>query len=132
MPRTLCSAAIVTFVLCGPALAQPAPAPSAPPAQLRLSLVISPGTAPNAQVRKHELALVEGGCGTVNDLGPQHHDEIQVCSKPTEKGLLLDTDWRTRSGTTSYQMRWQSLVSRNGGTVDVGSRDGLRFTMTVR
>lgn len=127
MPHTLLATAISTFVLCGPALADSA-APPAPLQPLRLTVAVKAG----ADVRTHELAISDGGCGTISDKTTAYEDQIRICSKPTPTGVLLDADWTTRTGPSEYRTRWESLVARGGGTIEVGRAGVNRLVLTVR
>lgn len=133
MRNTLLLSSLVTFLLGGPALADPSgkqPAPPGPdPAQtLRLTLVVKAGTA----ARTHELAISDRSCGTVSDKSPGYEDQIHVCSRPTASGLLIETDWTTRAGPAEYRTRSAMLVARTGGTGEIGRTGGLRLAVTVR
>jgi hypothetical protein len=133
MRNTLFFAAIATAALCGPALADSptkptGPPPSAGPSQmLRLTLVVKAG----ADARTHELSISDGGCGSVSDKSASYEDQIRVCSRSSPSGLLLDTDWSTRSGASEYRTRSELLLGRTGGTTEIG-RSGLRLAVTVR
>ena|SRR5688572_13804560 len=133
MRNTLLLSAVATFLLCGPALAdpsakQPAPPGADPVRMLRLTLVVRAGT----DARTHELAISDQGCGSIQDKTTGYEDQIRVCSRSTASGLLLDTDWSTRTGSTEYRTRAELLLARTGGTGEVGRTGGHRLALTVR
>jgi hypothetical protein len=133
--RTTLLSAITTFLLAGPALAdptpgaKPAPPPSAGPSQmLRLTLVVRAGS----DARTHELAISDTGCGTIVEKTSAYEDQIRICSKQAGSALLFDTDWNTRAGPTEYHSHGELLLARTGGTAELGRTGGLRLGVTVR
>lgn len=136
MRHTLLCTAATTFYLCGPALADPtakSPPPSPPsaagPAQmLRLTLTVKAG----AETRTHDLAISDTGCGSLADKASGYEDQIRVCSRPAANGLLIDTDWTTRTGPSEYRTRAELLVARTGGAGEVGRAGGHRLSLVVR
>jgi hypothetical protein len=133
MRNTLLFSAITTFVLCGPALAdspgKPTGPPDAGPAQmLRLTLVVKAGS----DARTHELSISDRGCGSISDKAAAYEDQIRVCSRPTAGGLLIDTDWSSRTGPAEYRTRAELLLPRAGGSGEIGRTGGHRLAVTVR
>ena len=136
MRKHLMSSMLATLVLCGGAAAEtptkpPAPAPPAaagPPQMLRLALSIKAG----ADARTHEVSLSDQGCGSVVDKSAAHEDHIRVCSRRTSAGVLLDTDWSTRTGAAEYHTRGELLLPRAGAAGEIGRANGPRLGVTVR
>ena len=118
MLKLLVSSTLATFLLCAPALADtPAqPAQQAPISSLRLSLLVKSGT----DARTHELVISDHGCGTVKEKAAAYEDDIRVCSRATPSGLVIETDWSTRTGTSEYRTRSEIVMPRKGGTSEIG------------
>ena len=145
MPHKLLawSFATIALSLSDSALADPAPPgkpvsppPSSPlpgadrgPTQtLRLTLVVKAG----AEARTHELSIADTGCGSISDKTIAYEDQIRVCSRLVAGGLLLDTDWSTRTGPAEYRTRSEMLLTRAGGSGEIGRTGGRRLAVTVR
>jgi hypothetical protein len=147
MPRKLLVTSFAAFALSlsVSALADPSPpgkppppppSPSSPssgadrgPTQmLRLTLVVKAG----AETRTHELAISDTGCGSISDKAAAYEDQIRVCSRQAAGGLLIDTDWSTRTGPAEYRTRSELLLARAGGSSEIGRTGGHRLTVTVR
>lgn len=153
MPRNLLVSSFATLALSlcglsGSALADPSPPgkppPSPPPSSslpslppgadrgptqmLRLTLVVKAG----AETRTHELAISDTGCGSISDKAAAYEDQIRVCSRQAAGGLLLDTDWSTRTGPAEYRTRSEMLLARAGGSGEIGRTGGHRLAVTVR
>jgi hypothetical protein len=154
MPRTLRFASISSLVLgaflglsgtaladSSPSAAKPPPSPpSSPPSgagasadrgptqMLRLTLVVKAG----AETRTHELAISDVGCGSISDKAAAYEDQIRVCSRHAASGLVIDTEWSTRTGPSEYRTRSEMLLARAGGTGEIGRTGGHRLVVTVR
>ena len=141
MTRKLLLASIATLALSlsGAALAGPSPSDKPPPPapsgadrdpkqMLRLTLVVKAG----AETRTHELAISDTGCGSISDKSAAYEDQIRVCSRTAASGLLIDTDWSTRTGPAEYRTRSEMLVARAGGSGEIGRTGGHRLMVTVR
>jgi hypothetical protein len=140
MHRKLLLSAITTLLLGGAALADPSPPGKPPPPSsgasadrdpkqmLRLTLVVKAG----AETRTHELAISDIGCGSISDKAAAYEDQIRVCSRTAASGLVIDTEWSTRTGPAEYRTRSEMLVARAGGSGEIGRTGGHRLTVTVR
>jgi hypothetical protein len=135
MPRKLLLSSIATLLLGGTALADPSPGKPPPPGEgrdpkqmLRLTLVVKAG----AETRTHELAISDTGCGSISDKAAAYEDQIRVCSRSAAGGLLIDTDWSTRTGPAEYRTRSELLLARAGGSGEIGRTGGHRLAVTVR
>jgi hypothetical protein len=124
MLKLLTSFAVSSFLLCAPALAD---TPSdAPITAVKVSLVVKQG----ADVRTHELVISDRGCGTVKEKAVTYEDEIRVCSRPTANGLVIDTEWFTRTGPSEYRTHSETIL-RKGGTSEIGRTGGIRLAVKL-
>lgn len=121
MVKTLLSTSTVVFLLCGPALADPAPRV---PAGIDLGLVVVSGN----QTRHYALALVDDDCGSISrkELG-KSEDSIRVCAHDGAQ-LRLDIDWLTRDGDREVHAK-STVVAKRGASFDL---DGNGAKLSVR
>ena len=132
MIKTLLSSSALVFILCAPALAQPAarpvaPAPVVASPPMKIDLTVKIGT----QTRVHQIVVSDDSCGHVQAKTRDYEDDIRVCSVTKRDGSRLDASWKVRSKLTEYTMSWTAAVAR-GGTVDTTSADGARFTLAMK
>ena len=82
----------------------------------------------DGQTRAHEVVMLEGECGRIEEKLPSHEDFAMVCAHRASDATLLDVSWRTRNGTAEYHLITDVLVNP-GETVDFGGSAGTRFKL---
>lgn len=136
MNHVILSSSIVTFLLCGPAVAQPAaPAPAPAPrpaptaaAPLRVELTVTTATA----ARTHQVLVLEGDCATVWERGADYLDDIEVCTGPQPSGVTVRTKWRVNEGSSEYKASWTSVIARSGARIEGGRTGNVRFALVTK
>lgn len=99
-----------------------------PPRQLKFQLTVKHATA----TRTHQLLLVDKSCGSVHEKATTHEDAIDVCAEDLQGDLRLRVSWSVRQGPTEYQTKWESVVARKGGQIEVGRLGGTRLTLQMQ
>lgn len=79
----------------------------------------------------YDLILRPDGCGSVEARGTNRVDEVRVCARSSQSGILVDVQWKLSAGTVSYATNWQTTLVR-GGYVDGGATDDVRFTLAMK
>ncbi len=125
--KVLLATALVSALLCAPALAdppQPQPAPTVAISNVNLRFVINDGTG----VRRLGLILTDRSCGSIQNKSSSNEDEIKACSYfEGADAVRVEVDWRTVSG--SNEVRDKSvLVMHRGQTQQL---DGGRAKLDV-
>jgi hypothetical protein len=83
--KTPILSAVLTFLLCGPALADS-----------RYTVDISMTNNPQ---QKYQIMLVDHGCGDMQVKQPKREAYFRVCAKPADQGrVTLELERRTRDG----------------------------------
>ena len=128
MMKLLTSTATIVFLLCAPALAQPATPPANAPGTMRLELSVkTPAT-----TRVHQLVVLDDKCSRVRDKNLDHEDEIQVCTHTKGPGLVVSVSWRVREGTAEYHISTDSVMARTGANLEVGRPGAVRLTLATK
>ncbi len=125
MIKMLLTSSLAVALLCGPALAQPAPAP-AQPTPYKFKLAVTDGS----DNRTFELVLLDDSCGSVQERQGDRVDEIKLCARATPAGARLEAHWKLRSKTVEHEVSYQTVVAK-GKTVEVGRTSGARFSLTL-
>ena len=123
MMKLLISSGVVVTLLCGPALAQPAPAPRT---SYAFKLAVTDGT----DNRIYELVLLDDSCGSVEERSGERVDEIKLCAHTSREGVRLEAHWKLHSKTLDHAVNYEAVVAK-GKTVEVGRTNGARFQLTV-
>lgn len=100
----------------------------APPRPLKLQLTVKH----TAATRTHQLLLLDQSCGAVKEKSATHEDEIDVCAEAVQGDLRLRVQWFVRQGPSEYRTKWESVVARKGGTIEVGRVGGTRLTLQMQ
>ena len=116
---------IILAVLLVPVPALANPAPQQP---MKFKLSVQQGAA----TRTHQLLLLDQSCGSVVEKSPSHEDQIDVCADLVQGEIRLRVVWAVRQGPTEYRTKWESLVARKGGLVEVGRVGGTRLKLEVQ
>lgn len=125
MNHVVLSSSIITFLLCGPAVAQPT---APPPASLRIELTVATAKA----TRMHNVIVLEGECATVGVHGVDYVDDLEVCTAPQPNGATVRTKWHVKEGTSEYRSSWTSVVARTGARIEGGSPGTVKFTLATK
>ena len=122
--KLLISVPVVLAMLCGPALAQPAP-PAAQP-QFTFKISVKNG----ADTRSYDLVLEADRCGSVLEHNGDRTDEIKLCAFATQQGARLEAQWKLHAGPVEHGENWTAHLAR-GQKMEVGRNDGIRFTLAM-
>ncbi len=125
--KTLLATALVSTLLCAPALAdppQPPPAHTVAISNVNLRFAINDGTG----VRRLGIILNDRSCGLISSKSSTNEDEVKACSYfEGVDAVRVELDWRTVSG--SNEVRNKSvLVMHRGQTQQL---DGGRAKLDV-
>lgn len=123
--KTLLPSFAITFMLCGPALAQPTP-PSVSAVDVTLSMKSANVT------RAHAVRVLEGGCSSLQVKAVDAEDEVSVCTDPRGGSLRLMIEWRTRTGQTEYRAKWDTAMTKGGAPVELGRVGGAVYAVNVK
>lgn len=115
----------LALVLAGTAVAQPAPPPAAPRTPYKLKLAVTDGT----DNRTYELVLLDDSCGTVEERAGDRRDEIKVCAHASPQGARLGVAWKLHTKALDHEVSYEAVVAK-GAPVEVGRKNGARFTLT--
>ncbi len=136
MLKTLAAASTLVFLLCAPAIAQPAPSPAPSPSPARPTVVAAPPMKVELTVkvgtekRIHQVVLSDESCGAVHAKARDFEDEIRVCSVTSRSGTRVEASWKVREKATEYHVTYTAAVAR-GGTVDAFAH-GAMFTLAMK
>jgi len=126
MMKTLISSAVVVTLLCGPALAQPAPLQQ-PRVPLKLQLAVTDGT----DKRTYELVMLDESCGSVEERSGDRADEVKLCARDTTaQGARLSVQWKLHTKVLDHAINYEAIIAK-GKTVEIGRTNGARFTLTL-
>jgi hypothetical protein len=127
--KTLLSASLLAFMLCGPALADPPAAPAAPAAgdaPLHVHVVLKSAK----HARSFTVATTAHSCAKAEAKEADREDFVHVCqTDETGKGVRLELDWTTREGAAEYRES-STVVLARGAKVELGS-DDMRLTVQL-
>jgi hypothetical protein len=115
---------VLALLLC-PAVSLADPPPPRP---LKFQLTVKH----TAAARTHQLLLLDQSCGSVREKSASHEDEIDVCAEIVQGDLRLRVAWSVRQGTSEYKTKWESVVARKGGQIEVGRVGGTRLTLQMQ
>jgi hypothetical protein len=102
--KTLLATALVSTLLCAPALADPPP-----PSNIVLSFEINDGTG----VRRLGLILTDRKCGSIESNGGATSDEVKACvNTEGADAVRVDVDWHTKWGTNDVRSKSVLLMHR--------------------
>ncbi len=111
--KVLLATALVSTLLCAPALAdppQPPPAPTVAISNVTFRFLIKDGTG----VRQLGLILNDRSCGSIQSKSSTNDDEVKACSYfEGVDAVRVEIDWRTASG--SNEVRNKSVLVMHRG-----------------
>ena len=116
---------VLVLALCAPSVALADPAPQR---QLKLQLTVKH----TAATRTHQLLLLDRSCGSVKEKSATHEDDIDVCAELVQNDLRLRVQWFVRQGPSEYRTKWESVMARKGGQIEVGRIGGTRLTLQMQ
>ncbi|HEY5939154.1 MAG TPA: hypothetical protein VIU61_31095 [Kofleriaceae bacterium] len=116
---------VLALALCAPNVSLANPPPQR---QLKFQLTVKH----TAATRTHQLLLLDRTCGSVKEKSATHEDDIDVCAEAVQGDLRLRVQWFVRQGPSEYRTKWESVVAKKGGTVEVGRVGGTRLTLQMQ
>ena len=116
----LFTASVLLLLLCGPALASPAPSES-----FKVRVALRDG----ATTRTFDVSVAANGpCATAREKTTEREVDLKACVSSVGN---LDIDWFTRSARGEFHST-SSITLAHGATAELGPADGPRFNVTVQ
>lgn len=122
--KTLAGSGFVLLLLCGPALADPAPPARSDSVKVRFALRDAAASNRTFDV----IVSPDHPCATADERDPDHHIELKAC---VTGDAHLDVEWSTRSSSSEYRST-SSLPLVHGATAELGTTTGPRLGVTVQ
>jgi len=121
--KTFAGSAFLLAFLCGPALADSAPAARTDSVKVRFA------QRDGATTRAFDVIVSpEHPCATASEKNPDHQIELKAC---VTVDAHLDIEWFTRSSAGEYRST-SSLPLTRGATAELGATNGPRLGVTVQ
>ena len=116
----LVASSLFLFLLCGPALADPAPS------TFDIGFSLTSGR----ELRHYAIKLVDHDCGGIEAKSPSTTDDIKVCAHVDGAQIRLQIDWLTREGERELRNKSAVLATRKSSfELDGG---GAKLTVSVQ
>jgi hypothetical protein len=112
---------VLVTLLCGPALADPAPDPT-----VQLKLAVSS----NNDTRKYDLKLVDSTCSKITNSNRTLLDEVRACMHAEGAALRLEIDWTLKHDGRQIENK-STLVVKRGETFEL-AHAGAKLAVSVQ
>lgn len=135
---TKLTVAAILFLLCAPAVADPAPPPSARRAPVAYTLAFTIADA-GAKPRTHVMSVLDS-CATLVDRLDERGDELRACAEPIDDHTTsLVVEWKADREPMVGTVRHHALFSTHtrvvlakGATYQLGGTGDAQLALAVR